>query len=314
MFDYDLLNFRGFQVSQDLAAAAKSIVLAESSHLFAGFDLFQCKTEEIAGQWLSMVDSRVALQPEGMLRARNELVDCARHAEALSPPLFQAATALLLTDVLQNGDGGALEPLYAACRRNLDVMAAPVRAALMQGFRLAHDLRYLQIDPLPATAEMTTRDIEDVRRDLLATVRAMTVDEMRAVAQSDYGIDEERHLNALRQIVASPDGRLPSGGAAHPGDVVKWTANNPRAVGFLPCISLLCLDALAEGDRSGELAFLWSQLGRDLAGDDSGRFRPLLNGFRHLCETDPDWSPYPSWNDLLIRGQGIALPWQPPGT
>ena len=309
MFDYDLLNFRGFQVSQDLAATAKTLVLMESNHLFAGMDLFQGKTEEIASSWLSMVESRVAIQPEGVLQARAALIDCALKTEAYSLPVFQAATALLLADVLQNGEGEELEALYAPTRRHLATMPASVRAALMQGFRLAHDLRYLQISPLPSIEEMTTHSRDDVASVLLDAIRAMTLEEMQAVAQSDYGIDEARHLAALKMVVQSETGLFPVDDPTHPADVVKWNANNPRAVGFMPCLCLVCLNALHNGDPRGELAFLWSQLGPELAGKKADEVQPILNGIRHVFETDPDWSPYPSWNDLLIRGQGTALPW-----
>ncbi|MEX0282767.1 MAG: hypothetical protein AB3N13_16420 [Arenibacterium sp.] len=283
----------------------------ESKNLFSGFDVFQGKTEEIASSWLSMVDSCVAIQPEGVLQARSALIECALQAEAFSLPVFQAATALLLTDVLQNGEGEAVEALYAPTRRHLDTMPAQVRAALMQGFRLAHDLRYMQIDPLPAVNEMTTFPRDVVTAELMRAIGAMTLEEMQAVAQSDYGIDEARHLAALKMVVNSDSGLFPSDDPTHPADVVKWNANNPRAVGFMPCLSLVCVNTLHHGDRKGELAFLWSQLGPYLVHKPADEVQPVLNGIRHVFETDPDWSPYPSWNDLLIRGQGTALPWHP---
>ena len=219
-------------------------------------------------------------------------------------------TALILADVLQTGNGRGVETLYGPALGLARKMDPPVRAALMQGFRMAHDLGYMRLDPLPRAADLLTRQRDDVLSDLLNRIRQLSQADMRAIAQCDYGVDEERHLRALSQVIGPNEGRFPEGDAVHPGGVVKWNAHNPKAVGFTPCLSLLCVNAVYRNDIRAEVAFLWSQLGAHLTADETGEFRPILNAIRYLFETDPDWSPYPTWNDLLIRGQGIALPWR----
>lgn len=95
---------------------------------------------------------------------------------------FVAATAILLADRLQDGAGE--EDLYwnfDAFRDHYTLAGPPVRAALLNGFRLAHEQDRLALPHSPDPDACLTRK----RADVLMMLRAGEVNELADMIEND---------------------------------------------------------------------------------------------------------------------------------
>lgn len=95
---------------------------------------------------------------------------------------FIGATLVLLADKLQGGDGeDNLAHNWAAFRQHYNLCDPPVRAALMNGFRLADNLELLTLKAPPEDAECTTFQ----RGDVIATVQSLGLHELCLAIRND---------------------------------------------------------------------------------------------------------------------------------
>ncbi|MBV6811531.1 hypothetical protein KWH19_17595 [Xanthomonas campestris pv. pennamericanum] len=102
---------------------------------------------------------------------------------------------------------------------------------------------------------------------LAALLQSLTPDEVRFIAQRDYGQDAERHLQALASVVAR-GGRFEQGEEWHPYEVVELGAHSlvpGHAREFAIC-TLLVIAAVADGfDLSTTLADKFQERADDYA-------------------------------------------------
>lgn len=94
---------------------------------------------------------------------------------------FIAATAILLADRLQ--DGGGRDNLYwnyEAFRDHFRLADPPVRAALMNGFRLGHRLGRVHLPEVPPPDICLTRGVDDVLLLLRASGESALADTVEA--------------------------------------------------------------------------------------------------------------------------------------
>lgn len=97
-------------------------------------------------------------------------------------PLFTFATALLLLDRLQSQE--AEDDLYwnwESFREEYALADPPIRAALMNGFRLGAEMGRVQIDALPQDEQCQTVS----RADVLSRLRANDADELMKFVQTN---------------------------------------------------------------------------------------------------------------------------------
>ncbi len=87
-------------------------------------------------------------------------------------------------------------------------------------------------------------------------LRSLTPSELRYIAESDYGVDVELHLEAIKKLVADPEHRLAEGDYWFPYEVIELCSHSLKAGHereFVAC-TLLVLHAVSSGyDTSTDL-------------------------------------------------------------
>ena len=109
-----------------------------------------------------IVDANCKIDPKGDDRAYSQLLLSAAMPEE-DYPAFITATLILLTDRLRSGGGS--DDLYwnwEAFQDHFRLADPPVRAALMNGFRLAVTLEKINLGPDLKASDCLTRTREDV--------------------------------------------------------------------------------------------------------------------------------------------------------
>lgn len=102
-------------------------------------------------------------------------------------PAFVAATAILLTDRLRSG--GGTDDLYwnwKAFRDHYRLADAPVRAALMNGFRMAEEMGLVTFDTGPDATDCLTSTSEDV----LSMLQGSGLDELVLAIETEAPADQ----------------------------------------------------------------------------------------------------------------------------
>lgn len=95
---------------------------------------------------------------------------------------FVGATLMLLSDKLQGGDGeDDLATNWSAFRHHYTLCDPPVRAALMNGFRLADALQLITLKQPPEDGECFTFQ----RGDVIATVQSVGLHDLGTAIQND---------------------------------------------------------------------------------------------------------------------------------
>ncbi|MEM6358197.1 MAG: hypothetical protein AAF844_21265 [Pseudomonadota bacterium] len=197
------------------------------------------------------------------------------------------ATATLLAHAIETGDAGddwlwAWEAVAPSLRRT----TAPVRAALMNGFRRARTLGLASDEIRPSDDECITMSRQAVIEDLLTVARSMTSDDREEIAAFDYGHDVQRHLDALNAILADPECRRNAGGddTWFPSEVVELAAYE-EGPWFGPSTALVLIWTLQDEDYAhGFVGGRWSRHHRRYGALPSGMRGPILQGFRHCYE------------------------------
>lgn len=99
---------------------------------------------------------------------------------------FVGATLVLLADKLQGGDGeDDLANNWAAFRKHYALCDPPVRAALMNGFRLAHQLDLIALKHLPEDEDCATF----LRGDVIATVQSVGLQDLGLAIRNDISAE-----------------------------------------------------------------------------------------------------------------------------
>lgn len=137
----------------------------------------------------TIVDAGCKITLPDQIRAYSQLLLSAAMPEE-DFPAFIAATAILLIDRLT--DGGGTDDLFwnwDAFRDHYRLADPPVRASLMNGFRMAQDLGRVTLRDGPQDLDCQTRRLEDV----LAILEGSGLDELafdirREVSAEDAGL------------------------------------------------------------------------------------------------------------------------------
>ena len=102
--------------------------------------------------------------------------------------------------------------------------------------------------------------------DLNAFLKSLTDDELKFIANRDYGVDSDLHLDALRKVVAEQDGSLTEEQFWYPYEVIELGAHAlvPGHEREFAACTLLVLRAVASGyDRSMQLDWKLSDHAQD---------------------------------------------------
>ena len=236
-------------------------------------------------------------------RTRQVLADLDRVVSRVAPDDPAGAAARLLTGVITDAAVGDADWVLARQGRGFRQRPDPVRAALMNAIEELRVLGQISGTCRPTSADLATAAPGDLDAALSALARSMTPAEMDHVARADFGADADRHRTALTVLLQ--DDRLAySDLSGIPSRVVDLVANAPGQPGHVPCLALTLLHALRSGDARGTAA---RRLEAQFA--EISRLHPdtrdvLLAGFRHLYETNRQWSPK--------LPPAFTLPWTAP--
>lgn len=242
------------------------------------------------------------------------------HAELLmvasmpdqSHDAFMTATIVLLSDRLQYGAGE--DDLYwnwDAFQERFRDAPAPVRAAVMNGFRLAHSLGRVNLGTAPKGTDLRTYDEDDLRRLLKIIARGMT-EEMRdsvAVLAPEDTIEVHRKAldNCLRGSCI-----LSEFGSWFPAEVVERVSLDPVHAAYAGCTALMILNAFETHDADGKMAHRYEAHADAYILLPTEVRVPLLAGFRHLHEMDDAWQPYAEWSAAQRVDKAIVMPFVKP--
>jgi hypothetical protein len=210
---------------------------------------------------------------------------------ATAPERLWSAAATLVRQALADGcHDPSLIDLWLQRQADTRAAPAPIRAALMNGFARLCDLQLLPEDCEPKAADLITFPRESIEPALKTLARAMTLQEIDHVSRADYGHKADRHREALVELLASPEIAHPPGEYWFPAEVVELVAHVPTSPGYIPCMAILLLDAVRDGDRMGNAGF---RIGSQWAFLDAlpQRVRDaFFAAFRYLYETGRHWS------------------------
>lgn len=237
------------------------------------------------------------------------LLLAATHPEQDGPG-FEAATALLLGDLISGGLGpddlAAHWDTFAMHYRAAD---APVRAALMQGFALCHALGHCDLAALPQADDLRTFDPGMVRRALLDLARRMSLRDIGQVAAAGGPLDRDHHLAALNRVLGPRAGLFPPAGTGFPAEVVEMAATDPDAPGHASCLALICLNALIDRDADELALGHWARGAAHIRNMPPQSGAPIWAAFRLIYETQPEWDPF--WLNDAPADNRCAIPSAP---
>jgi hypothetical protein len=218
---------------------------------------------------------------------------------------FAAATAVLLADRLQDGAGpDDLFHHWDALAGDYRGLAPPERAALLRGFALGHARGQVALDAPPAGEELLTRSRPQALAALRAAARRLGGADIDAAMGE--GIEGARLRAALRFALDSGLARLPD--EPEVTGAVMRAADDPAHPGFAPATALLLAGAILRGDAERRLARRWAGFGAVLLDLPPAERDPVVEGFRHLAESSPEWDPFAGWSAARLAAEGVAIP------
>lgn len=221
---------------------------------------------------------------------------------------FVTATAMLLADRLQGGAGP--DDLYwnfDAFQDHYREASSPVRAALMNGFRVAHGMRRVTLDAVPKGHDLHTYDGEDLLRLLGRIARSMTPETRDLVCQKAPEDTRAVHRAALDNCL-NTSCILSEFGTWFPGEVVGPVSQDVGHNAHAPCLALVLINAIATRDLGGKMAFCWEEQAAQIMRLPPEYRVAIVAGVRHLHEMGFDWQPYVGWTSLQLLEKAVVVP------
>jgi hypothetical protein len=221
---------------------------------------------------------------------------------------FLAATALLLADRLQEGAGSNdLAWNWSKFQESFRAASAPTRAALMNGFRLAHATRRVALEHPPCTKDFFTYDLADTLRLLKEIARAMPEETRDAICDLADGDTCAVHRTALENLL-NGSCVLSEFGGWFPGEVIEAAARDCDHPGHAGAMALVLIDAIETRDARGRMAHCWEHQAEDFNLLTPEQRGPMIAGVRHLHEMGFDWKPYAAWPAAELVEKAIVVP------
>ncbi|MEL6587479.1 MAG: hypothetical protein AAFQ50_12595 [Pseudomonadota bacterium] len=232
------------------------------------------------------------------------------HTPEQPPKVHAFAGAMLLLDAFngQAGPDGGLESLAAG----LDALPRAHAATLRRGIRSHAKAHWIADAPLFAPDQLVSRPTEDILPPLIKLARGIGQDGIDYICQADYGMDAEKHREALRAVLATTDCRFPAGDRWFPSEFVELVGYVPEDPTAWRCIALLILDDIYSDGKRDHLTFRWDRHAATFL-DLPDMFRtPILQGIRHLMELsfEGGWNRY----FMIDRARWVFLPRRSSGT
>lgn len=222
---------------------------------------------------------------------------------------FLTATSILVRASLSNPEFARdLSWLWEDFSRDYRNAAPPVRAALMNGFERLRHSRLLPDDCKPSEKDLLTRELSDVEEILIPIARSMTPTEIESVAAADYGVDLEKHMSALTDLLNSPALAYPPGERWFPAEVVELTSHVQGQTGWIPCSAIMLLDAVRTLDDQSIAEFSFERQWRDYSRLPAPARSAFHAAFRYLYEKDA-FDPHFRNYQCFDADNDVSLSW-----
>lgn len=221
---------------------------------------------------------------------------------------FITATVILVADRLQDGTGqDDLFWNWSAFQERYREAAAPVRAALMNGFRCAHDMQLARLENPPKGRDLRTYDEDDLVRLLKLIARNMSANLRNAVC--DLAPEETKtvHQKALTNCLKHSC-ILSEFGGWFPKEVVELASLDTEHPAHPACTALMLIDAISTEDATGRMADLYETMAEDYYLMREEIRVPVVAALRHLHELDSAWEPYADWSPETRLNKAIVMP------
>ncbi len=220
----------------------------------------------------------------------------------------QAAALLISDSLIEARPEDLLTYLWEVHREEIEDLPAPLRAALMNGFRQLHNLKLAKIAPVVNPLLCLSQTPEAVCAPLCAMAKAVSDEALRDVSHGDYGDDVENHFKALKQVIHQQNCVFHSDQTWHPHEVVSLAAYSPEFPEGQWCLALLLVDAVSGSDIDCGSEFRWEKFAHDYLRYPAEPKRHIMAGFRHIYEQDDWWEPYATWSDQQFARDGLVIP------
>ncbi len=216
---------------------------------------------------------------------------------------FLASTAILVADRLQGGRGK--DDLYwhwDAFHGHYGMAPAPIRAAILQGYRAMMKLGLMQHDQAPEDHLACSARPADVMNALLQVLARAGEDTLAEIAATGPASEKLLCRATLREVIELQEGILQPGQEELPGAALRSAARDPENPGFAAATACLLANEILRGDRQAWPAEAWVTFTDPLLKLPEPIAAPLIGAIRHLYERG-DWDPYPGQVfDLLGDG------------
>lgn len=225
---------------------------------------------------------------------------------------FVTATAILLSDRLQSGAGeDDLYWTFDAFQDHYREASSPIRAALMNGFRAAHEMRKVNLGAAPRGHDLLTYDADDLLRLLKRIARSMAPEVRDRVCLGAPEDIRPVHRHCLENLLQSSC-ILSEFGTWFPLEVVEPVSLDPAHPGHAGCLTLILINAIQTDDQGGRMAYRWEEQAPTVLQWPPELRVPFLAGIRYLHEMGFDWQPYAGWSPQQLSEKAIVVPFAKP--
>lgn len=295
-------SFRWMQVLSDLRGAA-----------IAGFDeLASCISDGRTQDLRHLVfEKECKLSSETAKVLHGELMMVASAPDE-DHTAFVAATVILVADRLQHGAGDDdLFWNWNAFRDRYREAPSPTRAALMNGFRCAHDMGLVQLTSPPGGRDLCTYDEDDLLRLLKIIARSVTLEAREHMYDLAAAETKGVHRKALENCLSNSC-VLSEFGGWFPCEIVEKASLDTENPAYHASTALLLIDAIATRDAKGTMAARYEEQAEEYFMMRRDVRVPMVAALRLLHEMDGQWEPYASWAPETRANKAIVVPFTRP--
>jgi len=167
------------------------------------------------------------------------------------------------------------------------------RATLMNGFREndsfheSKDMWDIWHTPIE---NFQTKCFCDVSKPLIRIAQSSSEALLQSVALANHGYRQKEHYIALRKVIFEFDCQMTDEHINIPHEVVSLTSYVPSEAGFREMTAVMLVSD-AKNPRTAVMESNWTKLSDSYVKMHESDRVPILDGFRHLYETNVGWEP-----------------------
>ena len=290
-------SFRLMQALSDLKAAARDGLLPALEAMHEG----------LAGNFFAFLEAPNTPLTDG-IPLREAAAELATSPETSAEIRGRAAALLIADSLIEARSEDMLTYLWEVYREELEGLPAPLRAALMNGFKQLHQLNLAKIEPTVSPLYCLSHTLEAVCAPLCAMAKAADGESLLDVSYGDYERDVKKHLAALKHVIHSQDCVFEEGQTWHPHEVVSLATFSPEYPEAQWCLAILLVDSIMGSALDQSIDYRWEKFAHKYMRFPAVNKRYIMAGFRHIYEQDEEWEPYATWSDRQFARDGLVIP------